>query len=264
MRIIADAVKRFLIPGSGGFLFIVFGAGVVILNSGPFGMLLGRIWLTALLALYWLLSLPVVANALLTNLQRPYGTIRIAAEAQGAIVLVVIGNGSVHYASGAFFVNQLTRRSVHCTFEAARLYRLLDPERIVVSGGVVRPQSGAVPESELIRDQLVAFGVPADRMVLESASRNTQEQIANAADLIATHGLPSPVVVVTTAAHVPRVMRCCANRGLRAVPSVTLDLQYDDGRVGWRRWVPRAAALRGSESAMYEYLALTWAALQGR
>ena len=62
MRIIADAVKRFLIPGSTSFLLIVFGVGVVILNSGPFGMLLGRIWLTALLALgvgMWLSALNV-------------------------------------------------------------------------------------------------------------------------------------------------------------------------------------------------------------
>jgi hypothetical protein len=45
-------------------------------------------------------------------------------------------------------------------------------------------------------------------------------------------------------------------QGVDAIPSVTPDLRYDEGRTGWTRWWPSMAALRGSESAMYEYLAL--------
>jgi hypothetical protein len=43
---------------------------------------------------------------------------------------------------------------------------------------------------------------------------------------------------------------------------VVTELRYDDGRTGWKLWCPREAALLGSESAIYEYLALTYAWLQ--
>jgi hypothetical protein len=51
-------------------------------------------------------------------------------------------------------------------------------------------------------------------------------------------------------------------RGIDAVPSVTPDLRYDEGRTGWRRWSPSTAALRGSESAMYEFLALIYVGVE--
>jgi hypothetical protein len=63
---------------------------------------------------------------------------------------------------------------------------------------------------------------------------------------------------VTTAAHMARVMSLLTSHGVDAVPSVTPDLRYDEGRAGWGRWRPSMAALRGSESAMYEYLALVY------
>ena len=51
-------------------------------------------------------------------------------------------------------------------------------------------------------------------------------------------------------------------QGIDAMPSVTPDLRYDEGRTGWARWWPSMAALRGSESAMYEYLALAYLRLR--
>jgi hypothetical protein len=52
-----------------------------------------------------------------------------------------------------------------------------------------------------------------------------------------------------------RVMSLAQMHGIRAVASVTPELRYDGGRRGVGRWWPSPAALVGSESAMYEYLA---------
>jgi uncharacterized SAM-binding protein YcdF (DUF218 family) len=255
----AAIVKRYLIPGSTMFLLAGFAIGVVLLNSGP-SMQWGRIWLTALLALYWLLSLPVIAHALIQSLQHRYGTIRTVEEAAGATVLVVVGNGAVRYTAGDFTIDHLTRRSAFCVFEAARLHRLLNPVWLVATGGGEAGQH-ARTESELMRDELVRFQVPADRILLESTSRTTEEQVANVARLLEQRGLGGPILVVTTGAHMPRVMKLFDGRGIEAIASVTPELRYDDGRRGWRRWYPSAAALRGSESAIYEYLARCYAAV---
>lgn len=257
--IVASTVKRFLIPGSTTFFTVGFGFGVVLLHIGPPAW--GRAWLTALLGLYWLLSLPVVSHLLIQGLLPQYGSLRTPAEAAGAKLLVAIGNGSVHYAAGDFTADQLTRRSAFCVFEAARLYRLIEPEWLIASGGVAGSSPRAIPESELMREQLVKFQVPADRILLESTSRTTAEQVANVLRLLEERGLGRTIVVVTTTAHMNRVLKLFRDGGIHAVPSVTPDLRYDDGRTGWRRWYPSASALRGSESAMYEYLARIHAAV---
>jgi uncharacterized SAM-binding protein YcdF (DUF218 family) len=257
-----DIVKRFLIPGSTTFLIIGLGLGVILLNAGGTANPWGRVWLTTLFGLYGLLSLPAIAHALIRNLQQQHGTIH--SDPRAAKVLVVIGNGSVRYAAREFAVDQLTRRSVFCVFEAARLYRLIHPDWVVASGGIAGPDPHARPESELMREQLIACGVVAERIVLESASRTTEEQIANVAQLLEQRGLNGSIVVITTAAHISRVMHLCRARGINAVPSVTPELRYDEGRTGWRRWCPSFAALRGSESAIYEYLALAYAAVKSR
>jgi uncharacterized SAM-binding protein YcdF (DUF218 family) len=251
---VANIVKRFLIPGSMTFLMVALAVGVVLLNSG-LPTLWGRIWLAALLGLYWLLSLPVTAHALIQNLQHRYGTIRTVEDAAAATVLVVVGNGAVHYRAGDFTIDYLTRRSAFCVFEAARLHRLIDPLWLIATGGSVETDAHARTESELIRNELVRFQVPADRILLESTSRTTEEQVANVARLLEQRGLGGPIVVVTTGAHMPRVMKLFHDQRINAIPSVTPELRYDDGRTAWRRWYPSAAALRGSESALYEYLA---------
>jgi uncharacterized SAM-binding protein YcdF (DUF218 family) len=259
---VAAIVKRFFIPGSMTFLIVGFAVGVGLLNFGGRPLQWGRVWLTSLLGLYWLLSLPVTAHALIQHLRHRYGTIATGQDTASARILVVVGNGAVHYRAGDLRIDQLTRRSAFCVFEAARLYRLIDPAWLVATGGDAETDEHAKTEAELIRDELVRFQVPANRILLESTSRTTEEQVKNVARLLEHHALDAPILVVTTGAHMPRVMKMFDNQRIKAIASVTPELRYDDERTAWRRWYPSAAALRGSESAIYEYLARGYAAVQ--
>lgn len=258
---LATFVKSWLIPGSMSFLLAAVAVGAVLLNAGPWALVFGRVWLTGLALLYWVLSLPVVASALITRMGRRYTTIRQREEAIGADVLVVVGNGSVHYTDGTFGIDYLTRRSVFCVFEAARLQALLAPHLVITTGGVAGDPR-ARPEAVLMRDLLVERGVPDERIVVEAHSRSTHEQVTNVMAMLVERGLAGPLVVVTTTAHMPRVAALFAARGARIVPSVTPELRYDNGLTGWRRWWPAMSALTGSASALYELMAGVRSALQ--
>lgn len=259
MQTLAAVVKAALIPGSDVFLILGLVAGVALLYLGPRASRWGRRGLTALAALYLALSLPIASNALVAGLQADYGSIQNPGDAKGARVVVVIGNGAFSYVASAGGVHQLAGRTVYCVLEAVRLYRLIQPRWIVASGGVADPDAQTRPESEMMRDELVKLGVPADRILLESESRRTAEQIANVAQLLRAQRLPEPVVLVTTPAHMRRVMLMAPSQAIDAVPSVAAEPRYDNGHAGWRRWRPSRDALRGSESAIYEYMALIFA-----
>ena len=254
MSRVTTLIKQWLIPGSTPLLFVGVAAGAVLIAAGHPIDSAGRAAIVALALVYWTLSLPVVAAALIAGLGTRFGRIDSAASGRGARVLVAVGNGSVHYTDGRHAVDYLTRRSVYSAFEAARVFELLQPDLVITTGGPAGPPP-ARPEADLMRELLVTSGVPHDVIVSEGASATTEQQVANVATLIAARGLAGPVAVVTTTAHMTRVVALFAARGISVAPSVTPELQYDDGRTGVGRWLPSMAALVGNSSAMYEYLA---------
>jgi uncharacterized SAM-binding protein YcdF (DUF218 family) len=253
---ISKAIVKAFVPGSLSFLVLGLVCGVWLLYVGTRAARVGRLWLTVLGGVYVLLGLPVVSNALLGGLQGDYGSIERATDARGARVVVVIGEGVVSHVARAGAIDQFARQTAHCVLEGARVYRLIQPSWIVASGGVPNSLSQARPESDAIRDALLGLGVARDRLLLESDSRDTAQQVNNVARLLRERQLQGPVILVTTPAHVRRVMQLAARQKIDAVPSVAGELRYDRGQTGWRRLLPSADARRGSESALYEYLAL--------
>jgi hypothetical protein len=87
--------------------------------------------------------------------------------------------------------------------------------------------------------------------------------VSAVAALARERALPEPLVVVTTPAHLGRVLLLSRREHLSVIPAAAAELRYDAGLDGWRQWWPRTSALIGSESAMYEYLALLHARLGG-
>lgn len=259
---IAEIVKTVLIPGSVEFLLLGLSFGVALLYRGKSAATWGRRWLTFLAAIYLVLALPVVSNVLIAGIEPDIAPLETPANARGARVLAVVGNGVATYAAPNGAIHQMARRTAFAVLEGARLYHLLRPEWVIASGGIPSPASQHQPESVVIRDELVALGVPAERVVLESDSRNTEDQMANIAALSRERHW-SPIVVVTTPAHARRVQLLAGRAGMDIVLAASDALRYDDERGGWRNWIPGTDALRGSESAMYEYIAVVYAWVTG-
>jgi uncharacterized SAM-binding protein YcdF (DUF218 family) len=253
MRHVVHLAKAWLIPGSMPMLLMSVLVCAVLLNLGGPAALAGRVVLTVVAAAYCCLSLPVVSGWLIDRIGEKHRRLE-SAPAGGRAAMVVFGNGSVHYTDGSCAVDYLTRRSVFCAFEAARVYRIVAPDVVIAAGGNAGP-AGAAPESELLASLLAACGVPRNRIVLESASRNTAAQVTNVLAQLAALAPGSTIIAVTTSAHVDRVVALFERHGVRAIAAPTPELRYDAGLTGWRRWLPSMAALTGSASVMYEWMA---------
>jgi len=107
------------------------------------------------------------------------------------------------------------RRLTHALAEARR-----DPSALVlVSGGRVH---GRTAEAPAMRDWLVAAGVEAARVVMESAARSTPENARLCADVVA--GLaPGRVTLVTERYHMRRSYRLMARALARSWPAARLE-----------------------------------------
>lgn len=95
---------------------------------------------------------------------------------------------------------------------ALLLYREYDYRYLVLSGGAVKSN---VTEAEIMRDYMLKQGVPEDRMLLESCSRNTVHNLVNCKLLFQDYGI-STFLLVSNSFHLRRMRYIMKTLGLTA------------------------------------------------
>lgn len=87
------------------------------------------------------------------------------------------------------------------------------PQLVIACGA----QGGNEPraEGDVMRDWLLARGVPPEHVVAETASFNTRENLAYAKAIMDSRGLQT-ALVVTSDYHVPRALALCRQAGIAA------------------------------------------------
>jgi uncharacterized SAM-binding protein YcdF (DUF218 family) len=245
-------VKSYLVPASPMFLIVAIGVGLVLLTR-PSAAVWGRRWLAAVLLSHTLLAVPAVSDWLQRCLGRS-SPIRSASEAGAARTIVVLGTGVVTVGPKSDAVDLPSVGTASNIGEAARLYRLLGRPRLIASGGMPPGGSGLRPEAEIIRPFLTRLGVAEADIALEPASNNTVEQARNVAAMLPRG---TAVVLVTVPTHMTRAAALFRHQGLTVIPAVSSSAE---ARVtNWTAPIlPNRYALRGSELALYELLALAY------
>ena len=238
---IAATFKLLLVPGSISFLLIGLTLGVLLLFSRRLRAV-ALAELSCLALLYWLLSVPVVAD-LVSNRFQPAGPHRLtAAELGRCDAIVVLGAGVVTHSLNGFQASVPDRQTIFNAFEGARLYHAGGRRiPVVASGGVVNEQRQREPESLVIRDLLVRAGVPGDTIIVESKSKTTHEQAVNLAPMIRQHGWKR-VIVVAPSVQMPRAVKGFAREGVDVVAAeapFTSDTSADRAA---SRWLPSGDA----------------------
>lgn len=99
----------------------------------------------------------------------------------------------------------------------------------------------------------VSLSVDPAVIVVEARPRNTAQE----AEFIARRAAGRPVVLVTSASHMPRAVRLFEAWGMDVIPAPVYYLAPDrSGQSGWmRRMVPSAGNARKAAGAVYEFLA---------
>ena len=139
--------------------------------------------------------------------------------------------------------------SIYRIVEGLRLYQAIPESRIIFSGnGAVRSASQPSVYARLAR----ALGVDPERIDLEESPRTTAEE----AERVRARVGDEPVVLVTTAVHMPRAVRIFEEAGLTVVPSPT-GHRAQARRSSMRDWlVPSLARVAYADAVMHELLGL--------
>ena len=117
---------------------------------------------------------------------------------------------------------------------AVDLYREEMAPLVITLGGGNAGDSG-MTEGGVGRDYLLANGVPYERIVAETTSVDTDQQVARLAEIARARHLKS-IVVVSDGTHLFRIRKLCEYAGLTVYTSPRAMLGHIDGWDLWLRY----------------------------
>lgn len=250
-------LKELFVPGTVPFLILALIPGVLFLYRRP-GRI-GRVWISAVVLLYWLISMPVVAAWLVQISSPDYPRVEKSDQLYSASAVVVLGAGSHHYESGRETVSVMTREGGLRLLEAARIYRILNRPWVIVTGGSTF--SGR-SEAQVLAKGLEDLGVPRDRILLEEVSKSTHEHAMNVPRLLSERGVKE-FVLVTSPTHMRRSLRVFSAAGLHPIPATPEAFAELRRLSSLERYLPSDTALSVSSEVLYDGLGMAYYWLRG-
>ena len=198
--------------------------------------------LAAVIVLF-LFSNEVVSNALMRSLESPPLESYHPDVTYDTVVLL---GGLVDERASQTYGVPSYNDSVERLTVTYDLLRKDHAKTVIVSGG--SDSSVIVSEATAIRDQLVAWGIASDRVIVEDEARNTRDNAVESARIIHERGF-ARVLIVTSAFHMPRARGCFRAVGLD-VDTLPVDFRGHEHAV---MLVPRAQYLEDSTIALREW-----------
>lgn len=187
-----------------------------------------------------------IANGLLRPLETRYSAVLDASALSSAPRYVAVLGSGYSPREALPVTAALDGIGVVRLAEGIRLFRQLPGARLILSGGPVRDQP---PVARGYALAAAALGVPAAAVILSDSAGNTGEEIRA---LRAQVG-DATVLLVTSAAHMPRAMALSSREGLHAIAAPTGNLTRAGGPGEFWLALPSGTSLRKSETALHEY-----------
>ena len=177
-------------------------------------------------------------------------------ESAGARWIVVLGAG-VRSDEAFPLSSRLMDDSLYRLVEAVRLHRAIEGSRIIVCGGAVL---NAVPSAYVVRDLARALGVSEHAIVVEDRPRDTSEEAKYVRERVGD----TPVIVVTSALHMPRAMLAFEAQGVRAIAAPTQHrIATGPGSLHPGNFFPSIERLAVAQGTAYEMLGMAWQGFRG-
>jgi len=209
--------------------------------------------LVGYLAALYFVSTPIGSNILVAGLAHGLTQVERVEDAKGAEGLVVLGGGVQTVSARGQVLAQLQSTPSLRILEAARLYRLLAPRVVVVSGGIADARTELRPEAEQMASALAAAGIPANRILTDPEAKTTHDHPRTVGPLLDAHHVRR-FVVVTSPMHMRRSLGVFRAQGFDPVGSVSA-LQSEQ-LTSRPLFLPNDDSMMLSNQALYEYAAL--------
>jgi uncharacterized SAM-binding protein YcdF (DUF218 family) len=240
----------------------------------------------------WLLIISTrpVPRLLVENLEKRYSQLSdsVINSLHGSINIIVLGGG--HSDDPALSLNsQLSEMALERLVEGIRIFKGAEAqnrrgadkndsgnERLRDEGTKDRGRNCAECHNQLIvsgyggrskisqalvmKRTAIMLSIDSSHIKMSLFPSNTREE---AAQYVGLFGTKTPLVVVTSAIHMPRAVMLFEKAGVKVIPAPT-DFLIKRGSVKDRwGWMPSAGNIQMMEAAIHEYVGIVWAKVGG-
>jgi len=184
----------------------------------------------------------------------------ISAEDLGALdVLVVLGCG-VLPSGGLRTEAELDGPSYSRWYNGMTTFRESNAGLLAFCGGPSRKDTES--EAEVMKAMAVRMGVPANKILIETQSRNTRENAAGLAELLPA-GQRRRIGLVTSATHMLRSEKVFKKQFPNdVIVPIPVNYTYAPFHCTPETFIPRATALVKSTVALHEWIGIIWYSLR--
>jgi uncharacterized SAM-binding protein YcdF (DUF218 family) len=237
-----NVASAFLLPP---FNLILLGMlGVLLLRCKPG---LGKAMVVTALALLYLLSIPLVADALLRTMEPAPSRNSLDKDIQAIVVL----GGGTYYNAPEYHGDTVGRFSLERVRYAAWLHQQTGKPILATGGDPADHGSAEAAQMKAVLER--EFAVPVKW--IETVARNTRENAYNSFAILQKEGI-GRIALVTHAWHMPRAAREFEQAGFKISPAATGYTTRH--RTDIFVLIPSAAALQKSSLFFHEVIGIGW------
>ena len=200
-----------------------------------------------------LLSLQPVADGLLKPIEDKYPTWRGEKRVQ---YVVVLGGGYTWNPDWAPSSN-LINNSLPRLTEGIRLWYENPGSKLIFTGAAAK--TNPVSTAEAGARVAESLGIPRSEILVLDKPKDTEEEAAAVKMAIGD----APLLLVTSASHLPRAMIFFRRAGLTPLPAPANQLAIESPLNPWERAIPSPVWLMHSDRVGYETLGRIWQWLKG-
>lgn len=210
---------------------------------------LSRFCALGVLAVFLLASNPMVATWLVAGLEDRYPQ-QALTDITPEDAIIVLGGG-LRIPSEPARHTQIGHGSDRYWY-ATRLFRAGKGKKIVLAGGNVYAQKGLQGEAHYASELLQEWGVPREAIIIETASRTTQQNLEQVTALLERENISS-ALLVTSAVHMRRAYDLFRELPISITPASADVLVREQTAPEVFLWIPSAGALQLSTIALHEH-----------
>ncbi len=243
-----------------GGRMVVLAVGFVWLVARPKSLAPAR-FIVAVIVAFAIASLYPLSHAAAGLVSAGFRPLAKSDVRPGPTAIVLLGSGS--FVSKDWDDNRLAMSDAagaDRALEAARVYRLVDPEWIISSGGVVGNMDRDAPGGRVMADILIRLGVPSSRILLELDSQTTHDEAVLIKPMLERLRVDH-VVLITSDIHMRRSVGAFRAAGIETTPAVAR-------RSHWlppfnANFIPSETGLEESREVSHEILGMGYYTLRG-
>lgn len=208
---------------------------------------------------------PLVGKYSLASLEHQYPPLVKTPKAEAIVIL----GGATRNNEPPRIMPDLNERGDRLLY-GAKLYKEGAAPKILLSGGRIDWYGGESSEAESMATILELIGVPRKDIILESRSLNTYENAVFTKEILEQKQI-NKILLVTSAAHMPRSIAIFRRQNIDAIPAPTDFLISDRNLIEYRHssksrilhLIPRSESLDRTTQALKEYIGILIYRLKG-